>query len=238
MVVICEECAKKYNVDERKIKGERATFNCKQCSHHIIVQKPKLEAAPRSSSVTAESDPQTGGDQRSVSQRASVKKQAGTKVESAGGAEKVTGPKVVPQNIVSSPQLTRKKKKPSMSVGMHFLVAVVIGFATITGGIGYLYFFYIPEVMGKEVDISILFSSLSLTIVAGIWFVGIIAFFFLARFITKPLQELTAIVHRISLGELDLTIEPKGPREIQELAKACDRMRYSIKEAIKRLKSK
>lgn len=238
MIVICEECAKKYNVDERKIKGERATFNCKQCSHHIIVQKPRQEATPRPTPVTASTESHGGGDQETVSRSVSVKKQAGSKAESAGGTEKAAEPKVVPQSIVSTPPLTRKKKKASMSVGMHFLVAVVIGFATITGGIGYLYFFYIPEVMGKEVDISILFSSLSLTIVAGIWFVGIIAFFFLARFITKPLQELTAIVHRISLGELDLTIEPKGPREIQELAKACDRMRYSIKEAIKRLKSK
>ncbi|MDH3349158.1 MAG: zinc-ribbon domain-containing protein [Desulfobulbaceae bacterium] len=231
MLVICEECAKKYNVDERKIKGERATFHCKQCSHQIIVQKPrqstvKLPNESRQESMGQEND------------NASVAAPATQGESGAKAVKSPAPPRVTPQSIKTGPSGVRKKKKTNMSVGFYFLVAMLIGFAAITGGIGYLYFFYIPEVTGKPVDLEVLSSSLSLTIVVAIWFIGIISFFFLARFITKPLQELTAIVHRISLGELDLTIEPKGPREIQELAKACDRMRYSIKEAIKRLKSK
>ena len=39
MVVICEECGLKYQVDPSKIKGDRARFNCKGCSTSIIVDK-------------------------------------------------------------------------------------------------------------------------------------------------------------------------------------------------------
>lgn len=39
MLVICEECSKKYNIDESKMKGERARFTCQECGHIIVVEK-------------------------------------------------------------------------------------------------------------------------------------------------------------------------------------------------------
>jgi predicted Zn finger-like uncharacterized protein len=39
MLVICEDCSKKYNVDESKIKGTRARFSCQECGHIIVVVK-------------------------------------------------------------------------------------------------------------------------------------------------------------------------------------------------------
>ena len=39
MIVICEECGKKYKIDPAKIKGEQARFKCKACSHIITVKK-------------------------------------------------------------------------------------------------------------------------------------------------------------------------------------------------------
>ena len=39
MLVICEECSKKYNIDESKIKGARACFSCQACGHSIVVVK-------------------------------------------------------------------------------------------------------------------------------------------------------------------------------------------------------
>ncbi len=41
MIVICEECGKKYSIDPSKIKGERARFKCSICSHLVTVTKPK-----------------------------------------------------------------------------------------------------------------------------------------------------------------------------------------------------
>ncbi|MCL2790322.1 MAG: zinc-ribbon domain-containing protein [Desulfobulbus sp.] len=41
MLVICEECSKKYNIDESKMKGDRARFSCQECGNIIVVVKQK-----------------------------------------------------------------------------------------------------------------------------------------------------------------------------------------------------
>jgi len=41
MVVICEECGKKYRIDPLKIKGRAASFKCRACTHVIVVAKPE-----------------------------------------------------------------------------------------------------------------------------------------------------------------------------------------------------
>ena len=44
MLVICEDCSKKYNIDESRIKGEKAKFSCRECGHIIEVEKPATVA--------------------------------------------------------------------------------------------------------------------------------------------------------------------------------------------------
>ncbi len=44
MIVICEECGKKYRIDAEKIKGPSARFKCKSCNHVITVTKPEPKA--------------------------------------------------------------------------------------------------------------------------------------------------------------------------------------------------
>jgi len=39
MLAICEECSKKYNIDESKMKGQKARFSCQECGHIIVVVK-------------------------------------------------------------------------------------------------------------------------------------------------------------------------------------------------------
>ncbi len=39
MLAICEECSKKYNIDESKMKGPKARFSCQECGHIIVVIK-------------------------------------------------------------------------------------------------------------------------------------------------------------------------------------------------------
>nr|WP_320012783.1 zinc-ribbon domain-containing protein [uncultured Desulfobulbus sp.] len=39
MLAICEECSKKYNIDESMMKGQRARFSCQECGHIIVVVK-------------------------------------------------------------------------------------------------------------------------------------------------------------------------------------------------------
>lgn len=49
MIVICEECGKKYRIDPSKIKGAAARFKCRVCTHMIMVSKPQV--APAGSST-------------------------------------------------------------------------------------------------------------------------------------------------------------------------------------------
>jgi predicted Zn finger-like uncharacterized protein len=43
MVVICEECGKKYKLDPEKIKGVGAKVRCKVCNHVISISKPSSD---------------------------------------------------------------------------------------------------------------------------------------------------------------------------------------------------
>ncbi len=46
MIVICEECGKKYRIDPSKIRGKAASFKCRVCTHVIMVAKPESELPP------------------------------------------------------------------------------------------------------------------------------------------------------------------------------------------------
>jgi HAMP domain-containing protein len=41
MVVICEECGKKYKFDYKLMKSDKAKFTCKSCNHQISITKPE-----------------------------------------------------------------------------------------------------------------------------------------------------------------------------------------------------
>ena len=41
MIVICEECGRKYRIDPVKIKARAASFKCRSCAHLIVVSKPQ-----------------------------------------------------------------------------------------------------------------------------------------------------------------------------------------------------
>jgi nitrate/nitrite-specific signal transduction histidine kinase len=90
----------------------------------------------------------------------------------------------------------------------------------------------------SDVDTAIrnaLISPVTISVMAAILLSGILVLFLLTSMITKPMRELTDVANRISLGELDLVIEPDGPREMRALAIAFERMRISIKAAVERL---
>ncbi len=79
MIIICEECEKKYRIDPSKIKGQAASFKCRACTHLIVVSKPQpLPAQPKiDTRPTLESITTTVGD--SSTAVASEARQAATK---------------------------------------------------------------------------------------------------------------------------------------------------------------
>jgi predicted Zn finger-like uncharacterized protein len=49
MVVICEECGKKYRLDPEKIRGDSAKVKCRVCNHVISISKPAPDSQDLSS---------------------------------------------------------------------------------------------------------------------------------------------------------------------------------------------
>ncbi len=347
MLVICEECAKKYNIDENRIKGDRARFSCLECGHIIVVEKPRSHS---SGDAAGEELAMTMAGQDMADDPSADDSRAAT------GGRKDAGR----QGARSG------KRGRGVPIGLYLLVALTIGFLTITGVMAYLYLRYIPELMNHQVDLrttdiaisfggsvkqpllvrnyllvnkeaerisrlpgvayaavvnkrgivvagffsdlsrfspdfarqvkekgfpqvivrqnhlaagsrekdhvftlggqklhdkaialpdvggevhvgiyisdvdrsirKVLLSPTTFSLLGLVLFSGILTFFLIARSISRPLQELTEVVNRISLGELDLAVEPRGPREVRELASAFERMQYSIKAALERMR--
>lgn len=351
MIVICEECGKKYRIDETKIKGKRASFKCKACGStiKITMPQPREEPEPRFDDFT---QPLTG--------------KMGT------GPEKV-GKEYAPPLSEDGPKEDRKPELPlkrkaiktgglsiSIKLLLMFLASVVIMGFVLT----FVYVKYVPSLMSKQINlrtysVSRSFSAAALQpllvhnylrvnkaaevisqlpgvayvsvinkkgiVIAGIFgdtkrfspgfvakikkegfpkalshqnrlpkgtkniakdlisggqkihdvavsigetggeahvglftadiekevrnaltplmiilvalaVVGSISFVLMARAISTPIKSLTEAAQRISLGEIDHPISVKGRGEIAELAASLERMRFSIKSAIERLR--
>lgn len=61
MIVICEDCGKKYRIDERKMTSDTAKLRCKACSHIITVRKADARPpGPPAAEPTPEPSPAAG----------------------------------------------------------------------------------------------------------------------------------------------------------------------------------
>jgi HAMP domain-containing protein len=65
--------------------------------------------------------------------------------------------------------------------------------------------------------------------------IGVILVFYIANTIIRPITHLTDVANRISLGELDIYIDVTSRDEIGILADAINRLRKSMKQAMKQL---
>lgn len=68
--------------------------------------------------------------------------------------------------------------------------------------------------------------------------VGIVVYIVLSKMILSPIERLTAIANRISVGNLDLEIPIESKDEIGRLAEAFARMKVSMAFAIKQLRKR
>lgn len=340
MLVICEDCAKKYTIDETQIKGERARFPCRECGHIIVAQKPSFKVKGNLQEAAVMEDKNSTETKTAEDSTRAARKQTMTK--------------------------PARKKGKGVPIGMYLFLAPAAGLLLILATVGYLYHQNIPQLINQQVNLrtaaiatsfsgaitqpllagnylqvnkeaervsrlpgvayasvvnqqgiivagffsdldrfssdfsaevkkkgfpesiiqqntlspgitdkdarievgnqkiqdrvaalhetggevhvgifiseidqainDVLFSTRSLSLVGLILACIFLIFFLIARFISKPLQELTNVVDRISLGELDLSVQANGPREIRELASAFERMRFSIKTAMERMR--
>jgi HAMP domain-containing protein len=359
MLIICEDCAKKYSIDEKRIKAPKVKFNCRACNHLIIVEKPKSTEEPQpetgdiSSSLFGQETTDTSPEEQSLKQqkKQTARKSTAESIRAALRSSATANGKGIPffgyllaimvfgfliittffihfyrntipgvlqhqlelrslaltqslQETILSPlagkdylTVNKEVKRTSKLPGVAYAAVsnekgiIVAGFfnnlhkfenrfaqkikergfqpdilikntlpsgeersgAKITiGGVPvYDQVTTLPNTDGQaggqlhvgiyvdELDQRFLKELVSpLTLILLLLFVlsAYIMFVLLDKLITEPMQTLTNIANRISLGELDLAIMAAGPRELRELGTALERMRHSMKVAMERLK--
>ncbi len=82
---------------------------------------------------------------------------------------------------------------------------------------------------------NVLLSRTSFIVVGIYILVGVVLLLLLVKSLVRPVKELTENARRISVGQLDLKITPRGPREMRELARAFARMQSSIQSMLERM---
>jgi HAMP domain-containing protein len=75
-------------------------------------------------------------------------------------------------------------------------------------------------------------------IVAVVLAVLLIAVYFFSRSVVQPIQQLSEIADRISMGDLKAVVTVKGKGEVRALAESIERMQTSVRAAIERLQKR
>jgi predicted Zn finger-like uncharacterized protein len=249
MIVICEECGKKYRVDFSKIKGKAASFNCHVCSHVIMVFKARVTPRQPDSKMKVKSTPSI--DDRLSADGPDIKDGTPTAEKAKSG--------------------TRHRRKAggfglrAKMLLMFFFIPLIL-----TAGVNLFYLWHFEttsrllvqesskiitqlaeEKIANKMDESIGPAQLMHTrakvltdkarmialmmLGATLLLIGIIVFIYVHR-LTGKIKMLTGVAERISMGELETEIETKSRDEIGQLAEAIARIQDNIRLSIERLR--
>ncbi len=210
MLIICEDCAKKYNIDESRIRGNRARFTCKACGHIIIVNKSDTTRPLISSGLS----PRPSFDD------------SGT-IDLLKEMETSSLPDEQQAESGSVESDSRKQESSTRSNGkavlFYFIVGFLAAFIGISGALGYLYTSGIVKGASAELVNS------AVPVFGAAWAVIFVVFFVLARLVSQPIKKLQKDIARISRGEDDVIIAPQGPKEIRALAVTLAGIRSRIR---------
>ncbi len=117
MIVICEECGKKYRIDPEGIKGQRARFKCKTCGNTVLVEK----------------EAQTSGD---VEQ---TEKSRGTPTEQVFETDSAAGGETPPADSERATVVDPPEKKRGMGLRAKMMVLFLVIPIVIIAGAGVFY---------------------------------------------------------------------------------------------------
>lgn len=226
MLVICEDCGKKYNIDESRIKSRRARFSCNACGNIIIVDKDDLTRslltgkksayAPTLDLLKEMEVPLSGSDQ------------------DAASPEIQEQPALQPQDLEQGTESLVKRRDRGVPVFVSFILIMLVFLTCVSLLFGYLYSGLLQaEYLGGALSqqpalrTRLLLESSLIFGVAGTLILTL--FCVLARSIHSRFKKQVDIANLISLGEYDIAIDTRGPQEIRDLAFALERIRDRLK---------
>jgi predicted Zn finger-like uncharacterized protein len=208
MIVICEECGKKYRIDPLKIKRDSTRFKCTYCSHLISVRKPRTRGKEsKRNDLSSHSTPSESKSEQTVKKKLEF----------------------VPKSIV------KKRKKgfqitggPNFQFGLTAKIFVVILVVSLVPFAIFVFFALNQAAAFSFADLFFVITISSVIILA--WFSG--------KALSGPIIELNQTAHRISLGEMDTRISLQRKDEIGGLAEAISRMQDSLLLSLEKLRKR
>ena len=244
MIVICEECGKKYRVDPSKINGKAASFKCHVCRHVIMVLKARITPPQPDSKIKAKTPPPIDG-----------------RLAAAGPDARDAAPTV----DMPKPGTRHRRKAGGLGLRAKMLLLFLFMPLILTAGMSLFYLWHfettsrllvqenskIVTQLAKEetADISTATAMMQsrakalidkarmialMMLGATLLLIAIIVFVYVLR-LTGKIKSLTEVAERISAGDLEVQIERRSRDEIGELAEAIARMQNNIRLYIERL---
>jgi len=244
MIVICEECGKKYRVDPSKINGKAASFKCHVCGHVIMVLKARPIPPQPDSKMKVKTPPPIDS------------RQADNGPDARDGA---------PVADKAKPGTRHRRKAGGFGLRTKMILLFLFIPIILTAGVSLFYIWHfettsrlliqesyqiVTQLVEEKIDdistATAMMQSrakaltdkarmLSLMMLgATLLLIGIIVFVYVHR-LTRKIKSLTDVAERISAGELDTEIETRSRDEIGELAEAIARIQDNIRLSIERL---
>jgi HAMP domain-containing protein len=256
MIVICEECGKKYRVDPSRIKGRAASFKCHACHHDIIVAKPRTTSPQIVPAAKQNALPAAASDDRLPPEDM----EAGSEAPAADKSAAQTRPRprtggiglkakmlllflFVPIILMASASYFYLWQFETMSRLLvrqdSQIVTQLANTATTDKSPNKDEFASAVKSMqtgAKAVTEKVRMLVLSV-LGATLLLIGIIVFIY-ARRLAARIKALAEVADRISLGEPEMEVEVSARDEIGELAEAIARMQDNIRLSIERLRTR
>lgn len=227
MLVICEDCAKKYNIDESRIKGRRARFTCNQCGHIIIVDKDDLTRSLLTGKKSAHTPTLDLLKEMEVPLSTSERGDAPLADQEQQFSQAQEQEKLV------------KRKNRGVPVFVYFIVIMLFFLACISLIFGYLYSgyleaHYLADAFKRQPGLKMHFLLESSLIFGLAGSCVLLLFCVLARSLHAKFRQQVDNANRISNGEYDIPLDTRGPQEIRDLAFALERIKDRLKAVRRR----
>jgi len=219
----CEKCGKRYRVDEHKILGYRAKFQCTVCQNivYIIKPPPKFTATEKTTPwnestiiLKRESYFESGEWQRMKISLPKEEKPQGLRF-----ASKLTILMLiftlVPSLIFFGVYLNQTQDKVKTEAGQTLARAA----SNLSYPLG--------ERITQSTQTYYIFGAVLLYVILGSW---LCSFLF-----TRSLTKLTRLANRMSLGDLNVEIPEHAQGEIGQLSRSLQRLQASLKLSIRAL---
>ena len=206
MLVICEDCAKKYNIDESRIKGNRARFSCNECGHIIIVNKSDISRPLVSTGEQHFSTPSTTIDLLKELDNPIFPESDET---SLGQTEdEATETQTQGKRI--------KRKHRGIPLIVYFIISMLFALVCVSLVTGYLYSEYLYEeylldIYNRKFDPRQEVMFKSALIFGAAWSLILVFVLILAGRVQKKFKELIKNANQLSTGQYDIEIVKKGP---------------------------